>query len=154
MLKRGVEKVRDSLVTFSTQLNPNIDTTELEEDDVIFPTRWKSYSVAVKNGADVTAWNRYKAWHEAVIAGDPKLNPTSTMTSSAAELDVGVRNHNSVGVKRPYLHELSIDHLHYGVALTLPCIARQRRTLSRAYTLPVPALSARSRALSPIIQED
>jgi hypothetical protein len=27
----------------------------------------------------------------------------------------GVRNHISVGVKRPYLHELFIDHLHYGV---------------------------------------
>jgi hypothetical protein len=27
-----------------------------------------------------------------------------------------VRNHNSVGVERPYLHELSFDHLHYGVA--------------------------------------
>jgi hypothetical protein len=27
-----------------------------------------------------------------------------------------VRNHNSVGVKRPYLHKLSFDHLHYGVA--------------------------------------
>jgi hypothetical protein len=27
-----------------------------------------------------------------------------------------VRNHNSVGVKRPYLHELLFDHLHYGVA--------------------------------------
>jgi hypothetical protein len=27
-----------------------------------------------------------------------------------------VRNHNSVGVKRPYLHELSFDHSHYGVA--------------------------------------
>jgi hypothetical protein len=26
-----------------------------------------------------------------------------------------VRNHNSVGMKKPYLHELSIDHLHYGV---------------------------------------
>jgi hypothetical protein len=29
--------------------------------------------------------------------------------------DCDVRNHNSVGVKRPYSHELSIDHLHYGV---------------------------------------
>jgi hypothetical protein len=46
-----------------------------------------------------------------------------------------VRNHNSVGVKRPYLHELSIDHLHYGVVLTLPCIVHQRRTLSCAYML-------------------
>jgi len=27
-----------------------------------------------------------------------------------------VRNHNSVGAKRPYLHELSFDHSHYGVA--------------------------------------
>jgi len=27
-----------------------------------------------------------------------------------------VRNHNSVGMKRPYLHKLSIEHLHYGVA--------------------------------------
>jgi hypothetical protein len=31
-----------------------------------------------------------------------------------------VRNHNSVGVKRPYLHELSFDHLHYGVAQHFP----------------------------------
>jgi hypothetical protein len=28
-----------------------------------------------------------------------------------------VRNHNSVGVKRPYLHELSFDHSHYGVSV-------------------------------------
>jgi hypothetical protein len=27
-----------------------------------------------------------------------------------------VRNHNSVGMNRPYLHKLSFDHLHYGVA--------------------------------------
>jgi transposase InsO family protein len=31
-----------------------------------------------------------------------------------------VRNHNSVGVKRPYLHELSFYHLHYGVARHFP----------------------------------
>jgi hypothetical protein len=31
-------------------------------------------------------------------------------------LQFDVRNHNSVGMKRPYLHELSFDHLHYGVA--------------------------------------
>jgi len=29
--------------------------------------------------------------------------------------DGGIWNHISVGMKRPYLHELSIDHLHYGV---------------------------------------
>jgi hypothetical protein len=32
----------------------------------------------------------------------------------------GVRNHNSVGMKRPYLHELSIDHLYYGVMWHCP----------------------------------
>jgi hypothetical protein len=31
-----------------------------------------------------------------------------------------VRNHNSMGMKRPYLHELSIDHLHYGVIQHFP----------------------------------
>jgi hypothetical protein len=68
-----------------------------------------------------------------------------------------VRNHNSVGMKRPYLHELSIDHLHYGVALTLLCIAHQRHMLSCTFPrlrLLTPALSARSHALLPIIQED
>jgi hypothetical protein len=31
-----------------------------------------------------------------------------------------VRNHNSVGMERAYLHELSIDHLHYGVIQHFP----------------------------------
>jgi len=31
-----------------------------------------------------------------------------------------VRNHISVGVERAYLHKLSIDHLHYGVAWHFP----------------------------------
>jgi calcineurin-like phosphoesterase len=92
MLKRGVEKIRDSLVTFSKQLNPNIDTIELEEAAVTFPARWKSYNIAVKNGADITAYNRYKAWHEAVITDGLELNPTyvppTTVTSSGAEPDV------------------------------------------------------------------
>jgi hypothetical protein len=60
--------------------------------------------------------------------------------------ECNVRNHISVGVERAYLHKLSIDHLHYGVALTLPCIACQRRTLSHAYVL--------SCAILPIFQED
>jgi hypothetical protein len=40
--------------------------------------------------------------------------------SGDAEMQLDVRNHNSVGVKRPYLHELSFDHLHYGVAWHFP----------------------------------
>jgi len=92
MLKRGVEKIRDSLITFSKQLNPNINTIKLEEAAVTFPTRWKSYNIAVKNGADITDYNRYKAWHEAVITDGLELNPMyippTTMTSSGAEPDV------------------------------------------------------------------
>jgi hypothetical protein len=33
-----------------------------------------------------------------------------------AKKQASVRNHDSVGMKRPYLHKLSFDHLHYGVA--------------------------------------
>jgi hypothetical protein len=40
--------------------------------------------------------------------------PTNIRRSTS--LQSAVRNHNSVGVKRPYLHELSFDHSHYGVA--------------------------------------
>ncbi|KAG2141622.1 hypothetical protein BD769DRAFT_1383848 [Suillus cothurnatus] len=76
----------------AVKLNPNIDTIELEEAAVTFPARWKSYNIAVKNSADITAYNRYKAWHEAVITDGLELNPTyvppTTVTSSGAEPDV------------------------------------------------------------------
>jgi len=60
-------------------------------------------------------------------------------------MESGVRNHNSVGVKRPYLHELSIDHLHYGVADT---------SLHSAPKAHAFLHSRASRALLPSIQED
>jgi hypothetical protein len=48
-----------------------------------------------------------------VFEGVPGESSPSTKGSASKH---AVRNHNSVGVKRPYLHELSIDHSHYGVA--------------------------------------
>jgi len=43
--------------------------------------------------------------------------PTTTTTQvDFWSIDDDVRNHNSVGMKRPYLHELSFEHSHYGVA--------------------------------------
>jgi len=67
MLKRGLGKIRDSFVAFSKQLNPTVDCTELEEAVITLPVRWKDYVIALNNGADVTAWMRYKTWHEKVI---------------------------------------------------------------------------------------
>jgi hypothetical protein len=83
MLKRGLEKIRDSLVTFSKRLEPDVDCTELQEATVTFPVIWKDYVRACKNGADVTAWKRYMSWHEDVI-GDLKKDPTYSLPSAAA----------------------------------------------------------------------
>jgi hypothetical protein len=45
-----------------------------------------------------------------------KVHKPDTFDGSKPRKLCAVRNHNSVGVKRPYLHELSFDHSHYGVA--------------------------------------
>ncbi|KAG2744920.1 hypothetical protein P692DRAFT_20877480 [Suillus brevipes Sb2] len=89
MLKRGLGKIRDSLVTFSKQLNSEIDCTELEEAVIALVIRWKDFVIALNNGADVTAWRRYRAWHKKIIKdrlaggselsrGRPKRKHTST----------------------------------------------------------------------------
>jgi hypothetical protein len=44
---------------------------------------------------------------------NPQISPSKYLMYVTA--CAVVRNHNSVGMKRPYLHKLSIDHLHYGV---------------------------------------
>ncbi|KAG2122170.1 hypothetical protein BD769DRAFT_1670979 [Suillus cothurnatus] len=67
MLKRGLEKIRDSFVAFSKELDPAVDCTELEEAIITLPLRWKDYLIALNNGADVTALTRYKNWHKKVI---------------------------------------------------------------------------------------
>jgi hypothetical protein len=67
MLKRGLGKIRDSFVAFSKQLNPDIDCTELEEAVIALTIRWKDFVIALNNGADVTAWKRYRAWHKKII---------------------------------------------------------------------------------------
>ncbi|KAG2138175.1 hypothetical protein BD769DRAFT_1663740 [Suillus cothurnatus] len=122
MLKWGVEKIQDSLVTFSKQLNPNIDTIELEKAAVTLPARWKSYNIAVKNSTDITAYNRYKAWHEAVITDGLELNPMyvppTTVTSLGAEPDVngsskvsanhshGCSKHKCTSTSLPPIHKV------------------------------------------------
>ncbi|KAG2737492.1 hypothetical protein P692DRAFT_20761633, partial [Suillus brevipes Sb2] len=83
MLKRGAEKIRDSFVTFSKRLDPDIDCTELEQATVTFPVIWKDYVRACRNGADVTAWTRYTMWHENVIS-DLKDDATYTLPSEAS----------------------------------------------------------------------
>jgi len=67
MLKQGLEKIRDSFVAFSKELDPAVDCTELEQAVITLPLSWKDYLIALNNGADVTAWMRYKNWHEKVI---------------------------------------------------------------------------------------
>ncbi|KAG1807126.1 uncharacterized protein BJ212DRAFT_1303586 [Suillus subaureus] len=67
MLKWGLEKIRDSLVEFSKRFDPNTDCTKLKEAIIMLPIRWKDFVIALNNGADVTAWKRYKAWHEKII---------------------------------------------------------------------------------------
>ncbi|KAG2130267.1 hypothetical protein DEU56DRAFT_757938 [Suillus clintonianus] len=84
MLTRGVGKIRDSFVSFSKQLNPEIDCTELEEAVITLPTRWNDYVIALNNGADVTAWRRYQTWHEDVIS-DLKKDPSYVPPSNAGE---------------------------------------------------------------------
>ncbi|KAG1728041.1 uncharacterized protein EDB91DRAFT_1086208 [Suillus paluster] len=86
MLKQGLAKIRDSFVAFSKELNPNIDCAKLEEAIVTFPVRWKDYVIALRNAADVTAWMRYKAWHEGVISdedSDPPYVPSNAAEASA-----------------------------------------------------------------------
>jgi hypothetical protein len=77
MLMRGLGQMRNSFVEFSKRLDPDVDCTELEEAAVTLQIRWKDFVIALNNGADVTAWMRYKVWHEDVIKaraqGDSKI---------------------------------------------------------------------------------
>ncbi|KAG1837305.1 hypothetical protein DFJ58DRAFT_734428 [Suillus subalutaceus] len=82
MFQRGLEKIRDSLVTFSKQLDPSIDCTELEKAPITFLPIWKDYLIACRNGADVTAWTRYTVWYEEVIS-DRKKNPNASGASGS-----------------------------------------------------------------------
>jgi hypothetical protein len=45
-----------------------------------------------------------------------ELMDTTNIFDSCQNSAPAVGNHISVGMERAYLHELSIDHLHYGVA--------------------------------------
>ncbi|KAG1746786.1 hypothetical protein EDD22DRAFT_958331 [Suillus occidentalis] len=113
MLNRGVEKIRDSLVTFSKQLDPSLDTTELEEASATFTARWKDYNIAVKNSADITAWNRYMAWHHAVITDARKADlapvaPT-TATSSAVVPDASGSLNSTTTRRRSKRKHLSVS---------------------------------------------
>jgi hypothetical protein len=86
MLKRGLGKIRDSFVAFSKQLDPDADCTELEEDAIALRIRWKDYLIALNNGADVTAWTRYKNWHEKLIKDRESGGTTTTGISSKPPL--------------------------------------------------------------------
>jgi hypothetical protein len=60
---------------------------------------------------------RFSAWLSACLSPRPPPPPRCMpCISRNLKCKGAVRNHNSVGMKRPYLHELSFDHSHYGVA--------------------------------------
>ncbi|KAG1890794.1 hypothetical protein F4604DRAFT_1949163 [Suillus subluteus] len=67
MLERGLTKIKDSFVTFQKQLVPDLDCTVLAEVRATSFTDWCGASKRIMSASDITAYERYLAWHKSLF---------------------------------------------------------------------------------------
>jgi hypothetical protein len=93
---------------------------EAVDDGTLTWTDSREGCCAASNGGRLSGVRGIACWLPEIELGNLiplSASPRSIIWTLSKEREVtAVRNHNSVGVKRPYLHELSFDHSHYGVA--------------------------------------
>ncbi|KIJ59149.1 hypothetical protein HYDPIDRAFT_170938 [Hydnomerulius pinastri MD-312] len=69
MIKKGLLKARDSIVTFCKKLDPEADTRALQSAEIVCVVDWEICQMALVAAATATAHDRYQGWYNAVFRG-------------------------------------------------------------------------------------
>jgi hypothetical protein len=104
MLERGVRKIRDSLVSFSRQLNKDVDISDLADANIVLPIVWRLGAKNMMTAVDLTAHQRYEHWHQEVFRGtkrshdDESYEPESESSSSSSSSSISSEESLAHGV--------------------------------------------------------
>ncbi|KAF9241341.1 hypothetical protein BU15DRAFT_73466 [Melanogaster broomeanus] len=63
MIGEGLVKIRDAIIRFSRQLDPNTDTDSLAEANFRWDFDWQRCQISIANGAECTAHERFQDWY-------------------------------------------------------------------------------------------
>jgi hypothetical protein len=93
-LEEGLRQMRDVMVNFSKEIDPDLDCSELEEATVTLSMiNWRLAFKGLLSASDVTAHQRYQTWHTESFRGlkrnrDESYCPSLTETEmQSSELE-------------------------------------------------------------------
>ncbi|KAG1783473.1 hypothetical protein EV702DRAFT_1191897 [Suillus placidus] len=97
MLGCGLHKIRDSLVTLSQKISPNLDCLELQNADIALDISWPLAVKGIMGAADVFGHEHYQTWQHAAFRGGTGkkcmhnasycLSPLEAEASTSLELE-------------------------------------------------------------------
>ncbi|KAH7917538.1 hypothetical protein BV22DRAFT_1135329 [Leucogyrophana mollusca] len=67
MIHRGLADIKEYIITFSKNAEPNVDCAELEKTDLKFSIKWQHCRAGLVAATDITAHNRYVAWMQSDV---------------------------------------------------------------------------------------
>jgi hypothetical protein len=92
LLNKGFKLIKNSLVSFCKEIDPDADCTHLEQSDAALPPTWDHFLGGLANAAQITAHQRYITWYQDSFRGvkrsssDSDYDPTPEGGSSSESL--------------------------------------------------------------------
>ncbi|KAF9225978.1 hypothetical protein BS17DRAFT_815660 [Gyrodon lividus] len=114
MISEGLVKIRDAIIRFSKQLDPNADTDSLEATNVPWDFDWKWCQISIANTAERTAHEWLQTWYADTFRGTK--HSIDDVDTSGDYIDTLLSRSRSVGSSRvslpsqPALHFPPVTH--------------------------------------------
>ncbi|KAF9234297.1 hypothetical protein BU15DRAFT_79184 [Melanogaster broomeanus] len=112
LLNKGFELIKNSLVSFCKEIDPDADCTHLEQSDAALPPTWDHFLGGLANAAQITAHQRYITWYQDSFRGVKRSSRDSDYDSapeggSSSESNSALATEYAYPRTRARTHEMS-----------------------------------------------
>ncbi|KIK92378.1 hypothetical protein PAXRUDRAFT_26731 [Paxillus rubicundulus Ve08.2h10] len=124
LLNKGFELIKNSLISFCKEINPDTDCTNLEQLDSALPPTWDHFLGWLANATQIIAHQCYIAWYQDSFRGIKRSSPDSDY-NPAPEDGSSSKSNSTLANKHAYPHtcartlEMSNMTLHNHAAMVV-----------------------------------
>ncbi|KIJ18417.1 hypothetical protein PAXINDRAFT_8664 [Paxillus involutus ATCC 200175] len=101
MLNKGFKLIKNSLVSFCKEIDPDADCTNLEQSDATLPPTWDHFLGGLANATQITAHQCYIAWYQDSFRGVKRSSPDSDY-NPAPEDGSSSRSNSALATRHAY----------------------------------------------------
>lgn len=84
-MSRGFEMVKTEIIDFCTDIAQDFDTSHLREQQVSLPETWDDFQSSLRNGIQVTSYQRYLDWYHDSFRGTKRSSSNAESSTSTSD---------------------------------------------------------------------